>query len=93
VLFAREGAKVFAIDLRPEAVQETKEIIEQEGGVCASFAADVSDSSQVQAVVAECAKTFDRIDVLHNNVGILAVGGPIDYATGGDGPARSAIHG
>jgi NAD(P)-dependent dehydrogenase (short-subunit alcohol dehydrogenase family) len=31
VLFAREGAKVFAVDLNPEAGQETRRIIESEG--------------------------------------------------------------
>jgi NAD(P)-dependent dehydrogenase (short-subunit alcohol dehydrogenase family) len=32
VLFAREGAKVFAVDLRPEAAEETRSIITDEGG-------------------------------------------------------------
>jgi NAD(P)-dependent dehydrogenase (short-subunit alcohol dehydrogenase family) len=76
VLFAREGAKVFAVDLRPEAVQETKEIIEQEGGECISRTTDVSKGEEVQALVEQCAEVYGRIDVLHNNVGILAVGGP-----------------
>jgi NAD(P)-dependent dehydrogenase (short-subunit alcohol dehydrogenase family) len=76
VLFAREGAKVFAVDLRPEAVQETKEIIEQEGGECVTHAADVSKGEEVKALVERCVEVYGRIDILHNNVGILAVGGP-----------------
>jgi NAD(P)-dependent dehydrogenase (short-subunit alcohol dehydrogenase family) len=76
VLFAREGAKVFAIDLCLEAAQETKEIIEREGGECISSAADVSKSAEVQALVGRCIDAYGRIDLLHNNVGILAVGGP-----------------
>ena len=75
-LFAREGAKVFAVDLRPEALQETQATIEQEGGVCTSRAADVSKGDEVRALVAQCVEVYGRIDVLHNNVGILAVGGP-----------------
>lgn len=76
VLFAREGAKVFAVDWQPGAVQETKAIIEQEGGECACFTADVSNCEQVKALIEQCVAAYGRIDVLHNNVGILAVGGP-----------------
>ena len=34
VLFAREGAKVFAVDLQPETVEVTRSIIAAEGGEC-----------------------------------------------------------
>jgi NAD(P)-dependent dehydrogenase (short-subunit alcohol dehydrogenase family) len=75
-LFAREGASVFAVDMNPAALQETKDIIESESGQCASFVADVSNGEQVQKLVESCMATYGRVDVLHNNVGILAVGGP-----------------
>jgi NAD(P)-dependent dehydrogenase (short-subunit alcohol dehydrogenase family) len=78
VLYAREGAKVFAIDLRIEAADETKALIEEEGGVCQTFACDVSKSDQVQVMVQACIDAFGRIDVLHNNVGISETGGAID---------------
>jgi len=51
VLFAREGAKVFAVDLRLEAVEETKGIIANEGGECLSHVADVSKADEVRAFV------------------------------------------
>jgi len=35
VLFAREGAKVFAVDISLTAAEETKGIIEKKGGICA----------------------------------------------------------
>jgi len=76
VLFAREGSKVFAVDLSAEAVQETKRIIEQEGGQCVSCTADVSNSEEVHALMEQCIAVYGRVDILHNNVGILAVGGP-----------------
>jgi len=75
-LFAREGAKVFAVDTREGAARETREIIEREGGKCISHVADVSKAEEVKALVERCVKTYGRIDILHNNVGILAVGGP-----------------
>jgi NAD(P)-dependent dehydrogenase (short-subunit alcohol dehydrogenase family) len=49
VLFAREGARICAVDINLAAAQETQAIIEAEGGVCISHAADVSDSVAVVA--------------------------------------------
>ena len=69
VLYAREGAKVFAVDYRPEAAEETRAIIEAEGGVCATFAADVTSEAEVKAMVDACMDAFGRVDILHNNVG------------------------
>ncbi|HEX3941069.1 MAG TPA: glucose 1-dehydrogenase [Acidobacteriaceae bacterium] len=76
VLFAREGAWVFAVDLQAAAAQETAAIITSEGGAAASFVADVSKADEVRNLVAECLHLYGRIDVLVNNVGILAAGGP-----------------
>ena len=78
VLFAREGARVFAVDLSREAVEETRGIIAAERGVCEAHVADVSRSDQVEAMVRRCREAFGRIDVLQNNVGILALGGPVE---------------
>ena len=52
VLFAREGANVFAIDINLTAAEETKEIIDQEGGDCTAHQTDVSKSEAVKAMVA-----------------------------------------
>jgi NAD(P)-dependent dehydrogenase (short-subunit alcohol dehydrogenase family) len=78
VLFAREGAKVFAVDINRPAVEETKGIIDTEGGICDLHTTDVSKSDEVKEMVERCIKIFGRIDILHNNVGILEVGGPVD---------------
>src|SRR6516164_1173241 len=78
VLFAREGARVLAVDINFAAVVETKRIIEAEGGVCEAVAGDVSRTDNVAAVVDACILAFGRIDVLHNNVGIVEVGGPVE---------------
>ena len=71
-LFAREGAKVLAVDVNPNAAAETAGVIAEEGGVCETFAADVTQADQVQAMADACLGHFGRIDVLHNNVGIVA---------------------
>ena len=78
VLFAREGAKVFAIDVNADAVSETAQIIRDEGGDCSVQQVDVTQSDQVRSMVDRCIETWGRIDILHNNVGILEVGGPVE---------------
>ena len=78
MLFAREGAKVLAADLKLDAAVETKRIIESEGGICMAVVGDVSRADDVAAIVDACIRSFGRIDVLHNNVGIVEVGGPVE---------------
>ena len=70
VLFAREGAHVFAVDKSPAAVGETRAVIAGEGGDCTAHVADVTSAAAVGALVQACIATYGRIDVLHNNVGI-----------------------
>jgi len=78
VLFAREGAKVFAVDINLSAVEESKAIIDKEGGECTAHQADVSKSKEVGNFVKRCLEIYGKIDILHNNVGIGVLGGPIE---------------
>ena len=78
VLFAREGARVLGVDISLAAVEETKGIIDQEGGDFTVHKTDVSKSDEVKATVERCIQTYGRIDILHNNVGIIVVGGPVE---------------
>ena len=80
-LFAREGAEVFAVDLRAEAVADTAEVIQREGGVCHTATANAIDEKEVQEVVRQCLETCGRIDVLMNNVGGSIPGGPVEMST------------
>ena len=80
VLYAREGAKVFAVDLRQAAVDDTAAAIAREGGVCATAQADATQSAEVEAVVAACLAEFGRIDILQNNVGGSVPGGPVEMS-------------
>jgi hypothetical protein len=74
VLYARHGARVFAIDIQNEAAHETERLIEAEGGICRMAQADVTKSSEVERTVSDIVKLWGRIDVLHNNVGITEMG-------------------
>ncbi len=80
VQFAREGATVFGVDINPAAAAETKAIIDDEGGACAIHEADVADDAAVAGMVDACLAAHGRIDVLHNNVGIVEAGGPEDIS-------------
>jgi NAD(P)-dependent dehydrogenase (short-subunit alcohol dehydrogenase family) len=77
VLYAREGARVFAIDVRADAAAETADVIRSEGGSCMRAEADITRSADVERVVADILRTWGRIDVLHNNVGITEMGDPV----------------
>src|SRR5262249_57231817 len=77
LLFAREGAKVLAVDHRLEAAKATADLVSKEGGTCVAFAADVTKEATLKAAVAEAMQLWGRIDVLHTNVRVsLAGGGP-----------------
>ncbi len=78
VLFAREGAKVLCADFNLSAADETRDIIRGENGIAESWQADVSDSKSVRSMIDACVEKFGRVDILHNNVGINEVGGPVD---------------
>ena len=80
IIFAREGARVMLVDLNPEAAEETKHLIDEEGGECITFQADVSKTGDCQSMAEKCIQTFGRIDILDNNVALGAHGGPIEIS-------------
>ena len=72
---AAEGASV-AINYAGNTAkaEETKAAIEAAGGKAALFQADVSDSAQVEQMVAAVTEAFGTIDILVNNAGITRDG-------------------
>lgn len=78
VLYAREGARVLLVDRNADALEETRQIIEAEGGTCHSVVADVSTADGVDRYVTECVERFGGVDILQNNVGIGVVGGLLE---------------
>ena len=77
VLFARQGAKVFGTDVNLDAAEETRALIQKEGGTCVVAKCDMTVAAQVKAAVDTCMENFGRIDVLVNNVGGSAPGDPV----------------
>lgn len=81
VLMARQGARVFGVDLSPEALKSTADAMQAEGHEnWSSQICDMTDSEQVKAAVDECLECFDRIDILVNNVGGSAPGDPVSMS-------------
>lgn len=80
VLYAREGARVFAVDIDGDAVAETGRIIDEEGGACATHVGDAMKADQVAAMADACMAEYGRIDILHNNCGGSIPGGPAELS-------------
>ena len=79
IVYAREGARVMLVDLDMESARSTEAMIrEEEGGDGFAFEADVSDAGDCRRVVEACLAHHDRVDILHNNVGIEIPGGLAD---------------
>ncbi len=78
VAYAREGARIACVDLVREAAEKTASLIAQEGGEAVAVAADVTDTDSVGTAVAQAVTAFGRIDILHNNVGVTHMGGPVE---------------
>jgi len=77
---AREGAIVIGLDRDVAAMAETAERIAAIGGHFEALTCDVTDSAAIAAVVADIVARHGRIDVLVNNVGGSAAGGPVEMA-------------
>jgi NAD(P)-dependent dehydrogenase (short-subunit alcohol dehydrogenase family) len=80
VRFAQEGATVFGVDLEASRLEETQAMITQAGGHFATGTCDVTSSASIAEAIHSCVQRFGRIDVLVNNVGGSAKGGPIEMS-------------
>ncbi len=80
VLFAREGAKIFAVDRDPDSMTETVARVREFGGEIKTHLCDAMDSKQVAEMAKACHTAFGRIDILINNVGGSAAGGAAEIS-------------
>jgi NAD(P)-dependent dehydrogenase (short-subunit alcohol dehydrogenase family) len=71
LLFAAEGASVVVVDLDEAHGKEAVSRVQASGGKAAFFRADVSQSSDCEAMVRFAEITFGKLDVLFNNAGIM----------------------
>jgi NAD(P)-dependent dehydrogenase (short-subunit alcohol dehydrogenase family) len=68
LLFAREGAKVVAVDLKKETAEATAKEI---GSDARAFAADVSKASDAEGMIRFAEEEFGRLDIVFNNAGVF----------------------
>src|SRR5471030_2605876 len=80
VLLARQGAQVFGTGVSEAAANQTRELIEKEGGVCVVRKCDMTKAGEVRAAVDACMQRFGHIDILINNCGASAAGDPVSMS-------------
>lgn len=73
--FAREGARVMAVDRNLISAEETAALARKEGGDCTAFEADVTKEQTLAAAISAAHRRWGRVDILHNNVGVSIAGG------------------
>ncbi|OIU87496.1 SDR family NAD(P)-dependent oxidoreductase [Microbacterium sp. AR7-10] len=69
--FAAEGASVAVVDLNAQAAEAVAQEIRAAGGTAVAIAADVSNEDDIVRVVETAKESFDGIDVVFNNAGII----------------------
>jgi len=76
--YARAGARIVAVDVAETALEPTIGAMEREGLDCMALIGDASNEADVERIVAAAVARYGRVDVLHNNVGILTFGSILD---------------
>ena len=80
VRFAQEGAAIFGVDRDMDRMKETARLVTEAGGTFVAASCDVTSSAEIAAVVTRCMAELGRIDILVNNVGGSAKGGPVEMS-------------
>jgi NAD(P)-dependent dehydrogenase (short-subunit alcohol dehydrogenase family) len=78
---AREGANVLVCGRHREELESTAQEIEQLARRSSVVVADVSQESQVAAVIESALQNFGRIDILVNNAGVAGPTAPVKNIT------------
>jgi NAD(P)-dependent dehydrogenase (short-subunit alcohol dehydrogenase family) len=78
IRFAREGARVLAVDRSIESAEETAAMIRAEGFEAVAFGADVTRENELVQAIYGANERWGSLDVLHNNVGVSLGGGDAD---------------
>jgi NAD(P)-dependent dehydrogenase (short-subunit alcohol dehydrogenase family) len=71
LVFAREGAKIAALDLDAPALEATGSMVREASGEIATFVGDVADERQVREAVEGAVARFGALHILYNNAGVL----------------------
>jgi NAD(P)-dependent dehydrogenase (short-subunit alcohol dehydrogenase family) len=82
--FAREGAKLVIADMNEDGGQQTVHMITENGGEATFVQVDVSNATEVQAMISKAVETYGRLDCAFNNAGTegTTMVSTIDYKEG-----------
>ncbi len=78
IVMAREGARVLVADIRRDRAEETKGIIDDEGGSAAVFVGDLTQAADSEAMVRSALEAFGTVDILVNNIAAAMPGNVVD---------------
>jgi NAD(P)-dependent dehydrogenase (short-subunit alcohol dehydrogenase family) len=76
VAVARRGARVVVSDVDHDRARAVAEEITAAGGEALALRVDVTREADLAALRDACLERFGRVDVVMNNVGVLALGAP-----------------
>jgi NAD(P)-dependent dehydrogenase (short-subunit alcohol dehydrogenase family) len=82
LLFASLGARLFLVDVNDEGNEQTRGMIEANGGQADTFHADVSDEDSMASLADAVHARVPAVDILVNNAGIGSGGGFLDASLG-----------
>ena len=75
---AQETVRMIEAEVGASEPRQPAQVNERSAARAIALQGDVADAVRVEAIVAEVMQRYGQIDVLHNNVGITAMGGPVD---------------
>jgi NAD(P)-dependent dehydrogenase (short-subunit alcohol dehydrogenase family) len=71
-LFAKEGAKVVATDIKDDVLQEVINEIKENGGEAIGLKHNVVSEEEWKSVIQTAVNTYGKVDILVNNAGIAS---------------------
>lgn len=70
-IFAKEGAKVVAVDVQMDLLQQVVSNINSFGGEAIALKLDISSEEEWKSVIAQTVEAYGRVDILVNNAGVI----------------------
>jgi NADP-dependent 3-hydroxy acid dehydrogenase YdfG len=85
---ASRGARVAIADIDGATLDETRSLIEAEGGAVLAVPVDVTDADQVTELVKSAVSEWGTVDVMVNNAGIMPLAFYADHAEAAEAWSR-----
>ncbi len=79
--FGAQGARVVVADYVAEGGERTAAVIRDKGGEAIFVQVDVTNATQVEALIKKIVDTYGQLDFAHNNAGIEGLLGPTAECT------------